>query len=117
MSTIAVITGVGQSGGVTLTVSCTPISASASGHVPLTTGSVTASASGGSGSYSYEWMMLPGGTVIADPDSPNSATTTFTCALGTAGYKYASFRCTATDNVNPGNTGYINILVYFDISF
>lgn len=116
MSLLAVITGTGTTGGVTLTVTCSPSSATASGTTPLTTGSVTASASGGSGSYSYEWMWIPGGTVVADPDSPNSATTTFTCTLGTAGYQYATMRCTATDTTNPGNTGYINILVYFNIS-
>lgn len=116
MSVIAVITGTGSAASTALTVTCTPSTASGSGHVPLTTGSVTAAASGGSGSYSYEWIMLPGGTVVAGADTPLSATTTFTCELGAAGYRYANFRCTATDTVNPGSTGYINILVYFNIT-
>jgi len=78
---------------------------------PLTTASVTAVASVGSGSYTYAWTILESSS-FAEADSPAAATTTFTGTVLPGQVEDATFRCTATDTVTAA-TGFSNIYVQF----
>ncbi len=62
----------------------------------ITTGSVTASVSGGTAPYSYSWVELFGGGI--DIVSPTSATSTFRATGMTSGeVRSAAFNCVVTD--------------------
>lgn len=61
-------------------------------HLP-STGSVTASASGGNGSYTYAWAYVSGDTAITD--SGSGATRYFNAPDADAGS--ATWKCTASD--------------------
>jgi hypothetical protein len=63
----------------------------------ITTASVTASASGGSGgAKSYSWSRVSGSSSIV-ADSASSASTTFSATHSTWGTLNATFRCTISD--------------------
>jgi hypothetical protein len=62
----------------------------------ITTDAVTASATGGSGGYSYAWTKVTGGSIAAD--SASSAATTFTATgMAASESRSATFRVTVTD--------------------
>jgi hypothetical protein len=66
----------------------------------LTTISVTATASGGSGSYTYAWTRVSGDATSQVCNSPASAVTTFTdrtSVLGLSGSSNETWRVTVTD--------------------
>lgn len=67
----------------------------------------TATASGGTGPYTYAWTFLDGDAGITI-NSPAAAATSFTATLGPDGFKSADFRVTATDTVTRGTA-------FFDI--
>jgi len=75
----------------------------------LTTGTVTGTASGGSGGYSYAWTRIAGSADIT-ADSPAAATTAFTgTGIPIGGNKSATFRLTVTDS--GGRTATADIVV------
>jgi hypothetical protein len=96
--------------GSTLAISASPTTVSATGDTStITTGSSTANASGGTGSYAFVWARVSGSTGIA-PVSPNAATTTFTATGMTAGEaRSAVMRCTVTDA--SANTATVDVSV------
>lgn len=74
----------------------------------ITTDTVTGTASGGTGPYSYQWTKISGDNITAN--SPNSAGTTFTAAnMSKLTIRQTTFRCTATDSLSA--TAYAEILV------
>lgn len=98
-----------------LSVSVFPASAkrtqSSSGGVPivLTTPNVTASAVGGSGSYTYAWARISGDAAIT-AGSPAAATTLFSGTVNADDTITATFRVTATDTVT-GATATADVVV------
>ena len=79
-----------------------------------TSSACIASATGGSGSYSYVWSKLSNDYPNLVIDSPGSASTTFSVTgLPSADSWVDTVRCTVTDTVNPSVTGFINIYVTF----
>jgi hypothetical protein len=66
------------------------------------TNSVTASASGGTGPYTYLWEYISGDTEI-NVITPTVATVVFRATVGIGDIFNATFRVTATDSL--GNTG------------
>lgn len=100
----AVVTGyVGTSGGnkvffSALAASASPSSVNGSGGgVPgtVTSGSTTATPSGGIGPFTYSWVKTGGGTTAAD--SSSSATTTFSAGLGAGIVRITTWVCNVTD--------------------
>jgi len=87
--------GAAASGG-TLTAS---VSQSAIAHdtptLPGTTPSVTVSAMGGGGTFTYSWVRTAG-DIFIDADSPSAATTTFTAT----DHGLAEFECTVSDGTS-----------------
>lgn len=69
-----------------------------------TTGSVTITVTGGSGTYVYQWAYVSGNNTLTC-DSPTSGTTTWTGTLSSAGQqKTAYWVCTITDTSNGKTT-------------
>jgi hypothetical protein len=101
--------------GVTLTVTPTPagFSENTASNAGTSAGTVTASASGGTGPYTYAWTVDSSFGAIS-PASASSAATAFSYTgldnLGDGAD--GNFRCTATDSL--GNTGYM--IVYVSIT-
>lgn len=92
------------------TVVASPTFAQASGRAPIvvTTGTVTATATGGTGTYaSYVWSWLSGGSGITIT-SPNTASTAWTAGLQTGQNLFGQAICTVTDS--GGNVGVSNTI-------
>lgn len=81
---------------IVVTLSDTSILASRSGAGFVQTATVTASASGGNGSFTYAWTRLTGDTEIT-AQSPSLAATRFQATVATGSLFEADFRCTVTD--------------------
>jgi hypothetical protein len=76
----------------------------------VTTGGVTASASGGVGGVTYAWTKFSGDSITIG--SPSSATTTFSAsALAYGEERTATFRCTATDTAASTATADITVVI------
>lgn len=86
-----------------MTATASPSSvSSATSAFSQTTGPATASASGGSGSYTYAWVKLGGDTI--NIDSPGTASTTFSASgLAFEDSRVATFACNVTDT----STGHV----------
>lgn len=86
------------SGIISVTLSSGYVLTSGSG-VSLNSVPVTATPTGGSGSFSYLWTQA-GGDLRVSPNSENSATTTFNCT-GIAFHESvgSTFICTVTDTI------------------
>ncbi len=98
---------------ITLTVICTPSEISKTTKFSSgDTSGVTASASGGVGSYTYAWEVVVGSDGgLLSVNAPTSATTSFAWTdLESLDETQSDFRVTATDS--HGNTGYQIITVY-----
>jgi hypothetical protein len=65
----------------------------------VTTNSVTVTASGGTGPYTYAWAYVSGDAVFT-AGSPTAVTTTFSGTITSLGQDFtAVWRCTATDSL------------------
>jgi hypothetical protein len=93
-----------------------PLSASANPTIvsdsspimPLITGSILVTPSGGLAPYTYSWSKILGvGTV----SSPTSAATVFTHSFMAPDTDGGEFRCTVTDAL--GNTAAVDVTAYF----
>lgn len=100
---------------ITLSVSTTPIAiAKYTTLASDTSGFCAASATGGSGSYSYAWTKLTNDYPDLVIDLPSLPSTTFSVSGLPASTVWSeTVRCTATDNTNPSVTGFINVYVTF----
>ena len=100
---------------ITLNVSTTP--AAVTEYTTLvsdTSSACVASATGGSGSYSYAWTKLTNDHPNLVIDSPGFASTTFSVSSLPVSTAWSeTVRCTATDTTNPSVTGFINVYVTF----
>jgi len=77
------------------------------------TPSTTVTASGGSGSYTYQWTRLSGGYFTIN--SPTSATTTFTATNLAAGqFVTGTYQCTVTDTSSPQQTAVALVYITFE---
>lgn len=75
------------------------------------TDSATAHASGGTGSYSYQWALHEGDSSIT-ASSPNSQTTQFQAYFGNVtASKNATFRVTISDGVSSA-VAYVSVYLY-----
>lgn len=74
----------------------------------VTSSSVTASAAGGSGSYTFSWARISGSTLVSANNS-TSATTAFSGVIPLNTTQTAVFRCTVTDSL--GETGTFDVTV------
>lgn len=99
--------------GATLTVVASPDSvigaiAVSAGSPSVTTNSTTATASGGSGPYTYAWTLVSADSLVWTATLPTERTSSFRAADVTAGLdSFASFTCTATDA--RGATGTVDV--------
>jgi hypothetical protein len=101
----------GSASGGTLNVTATPSVAGA--YVPgagtWTTNSITASASGGTGPYTYAWTFVSGAASIA-ATAAMSATTAWTLTTtGPIAQKTATWGVTATDSASHTATAYVTV--------
>lgn len=107
-----VLAGGTEDEGDPIVVTITPTSTGISGANPttaLSTPTVTASAVGGIGVYTYAWTVVSSSHVSAAVSSPSSATTAFTCDIGL--FEFATFRCTVDNLIGPSAPQYKNIYV------
>ena len=86
----------------------TPPPAAPSTILVVTNPATVATASGGSGSYTYSWARISGSSAIT-ADSPSSSSTTFRGTVP-AGFTTAVFRVTVTDTVT-GQTATADVTV------
>lgn len=98
------VPGVSILGGTTLQLSVSPSSLNET--VPTSTGttsgSVTVSAVGGSGSYNYSWTRLSGSSAISAAN-PSAATTDFDYNFGATGFFTTTFNCEVDDGTYTEN--------------
>jgi hypothetical protein len=115
---------VGTSGGnklcfQALTVSASPNSLSATKNIAgtstLTTGSTTATVTGGSGSYTYAWSMgsVSGGGPIT-VNSPSAATTSFSASVNCTNQSFAYANLLVTDTVTSATANTSVFVQFFD---
>ena len=107
-----ILAGGGSDGYDPIVVTITPSTTSGTGPNPttgLSSGSVTASAVGGIGAYTYTWTLVSSSHPSAAITAPTSATTAFTCDIGI--YEFATFRCTVDNGVGPSAPAYKNVFV------
>jgi hypothetical protein len=84
---------------VTVNLSTSSLSATGFAGTTGTTGGVTATATGGTGTgYTYLWQFVSGDSSVV-PNSPTSATTTFSRpSMGNGGSYGAQYKCVGTDS-------------------
>jgi hypothetical protein len=88
------------------------------GQRPTLSGSLTATASGGSGSYTLSWTRLSGDTRIAVSPNPVSAASqlfTFSATMNDDDFAFATFRLTVTDSLG-AQTFSANVTVSFTVN-
>lgn len=104
---LAVTNGTSGAGGggstgssLTAVVNQTFVTAGRTGTGSVTTPSVTVTASGGTGPYTYAWTRLADGDQAISANSPSAATTTFTGSVTALGsFRIDTFRCRVTDSL------------------
>jgi hypothetical protein len=94
---IATATNTASGGALVATVNRSSVFGSRSGAGTATTNSVTVTASGGTGPYTYAWANVTGDAFTVT--SPTAATTTFSIVLSLDDYRTAEYRCTVTDSL------------------
>ena len=94
---------VGSAGGMVVVVSGTTYT-SRVGAGALTSNTLTSSASGGTGPYTYAWTFVSGSSYTIN--SPAAAATSFSTTLAALQLKDGWYRCTATDS--------LGVVAYFD---
>lgn len=83
---------------------------SRSGSGPVTSGTDTASGSGGSGGYTYVWSYQSGDLYTIS--SATTAATTFSTSVGAGVFKSGVYRCTVTDSLSA--TAYQDVTIEFE---
>jgi hypothetical protein len=94
---VATVTGAASGGALVATINRPAVSGNRSGPGTATTGSVTVTASGGTGPYTYAWTNVSGETFTVT--SPTAASTTFSITVAADDVKTAEYRCTVTDSL------------------
>lgn len=89
------------------------VAGSVTGAGTATSNAATATPTGGGAPYTYSWARVGG--VSGSPNSPTSATTTFSKTLGNGDETSELFRCTVTDSF--GTTATADIIVTFNSVF
>lgn len=79
----------------TLAASPTFVSGGRAGPGSVTTGTTTATPTGGQAPYTYSWARVGAGS--GTPTAPTAATTAFTRGMGLGETADETFRCTVTD--------------------
>lgn len=74
----------------------------------MTSPSITATATGGTGPYTYVWSRVSGSSAIV-PDSPTSATTTFSANVPRDTSYITSFQVLATDSLGATDTATVSV--------
>lgn len=95
---VATVTNTASGGALVATLDKAAVSGSRSGAGTVTTGSVTVTASGGTGPYTYAWTRVTGETFT--PTAATSATTAFQITVAAEDVKTAQYRCTVTDSLS-----------------
>ncbi len=92
------------------------VSGSGTGNGPFSTGGVTATPSGGSAPYSYDWEFVSGSGAIA-PTADTAASTAFSASGTAPETKNASWRCKVTDNLGTvAYSGNVTVSIEFAVS-
>jgi hypothetical protein len=94
---VATVTGAASGGALVATLNRSAVTGNRSGAGTVTTGTVTVTASGGTGPYTYAWTNVSGDTFT--PTIPTGATTAFSITVAVDDVKTAQYRCTVTDSV------------------
>lgn len=78
----------------------------------VTSSACTATASGGTGPYTYAWTYVSGSSAIS-ADSPTGASTTFTANVSKNGSKSAVWKVTVTDSLSATASANVSIDLYY----
>lgn len=104
-----------SAGGGSLTTTKSPNSAFGSGQNTITTNSITVTASGGIGPYTYAWTKVSGDTFTIG--SPSSASTNFSAQPGPYNEMSAVYKCTVTDANSDTFAMNVNVTAYDTTDF
>ncbi|MEL7445567.1 MAG: hypothetical protein AAGK02_07115 [Pseudomonadota bacterium] len=97
------------SGGVTVSMSPTFAHDDISGAGTGTTNSVTASATGGTGPYTYAWSKVSGDTFTVN--GPSAASTSFSATVSAGETKSAVYKVTATDSLTATGSAQVSVSI------
>jgi len=74
-------------------------------------GPAIATASGGSGSYTWSWQRV-GGSAVIQADDPSSSVTSFGMLSSYNGSRTATFRCVVSDGQTTANSPDVSVTIF-----
>lgn len=79
----------------------------------VTSNFVTATATGGTGPYTYSWTRVSGDSSV-NANNPTAATTNFSATMGRFSDAQALMRCTVTDSLMATGFGDVPVTLFYE---